>query len=166
MQGALIFITGLSGSGKTTLASEIQKDLLEKYTIKSILLDGDELRACVGNLEYSKDARLAMARYYVNIAKILYHQGFIVLLSTISMFDEIRNFNRQNFKNYLEIFLDVSLDIRQKRDSKNFFKHNVQNMAGVDQALELPTSSDMILKDNFDINKSKTQIIEKILKMI
>ncbi|HEG0462003.1 TPA: adenylyl-sulfate kinase, partial [Campylobacter jejuni] len=140
MSGVLVYITGLSGSGKTTLAKELQKELILQ-NIYPILLDGDELRACINNANYDIKNRMEMAMFYVKIAKMLYNQGFIVILSTISMFDSIREFNRNSFQNYLEIFLDVSFEIRKKRDSKNFFKNKMENMAGIDQILELPKKS-------------------------
>ncbi|MCV3482451.1 adenylyl-sulfate kinase [Campylobacter sp. CNRCH_2014_0184h] len=165
MQGVLVFITGLSGSGKTTLAYALQEYLQKEYHKKSIVLDGDELRACVENFEYTKNSRLKMAKYYIKLSQILYKQNFIVILSTISMFDEIRDYNRQNFARYLEIFLDVSLDIRKQRDSKNFFKQKITNIAGVDQTLEFPKTSDIVLKDNFQIQtnvKTIANIIDKL----
>ncbi|EAK4079258.1 adenylyl-sulfate kinase, partial [Campylobacter jejuni] len=154
MSGVLVYITGLSGSGKTTLAKELQKELILQ-NIYPILLDGDELRACINNANYDIKNRMEMAMFYVKIAKMLYNQGFIVILSTISMFDSIREFNRNCFQNYLEIFLDVSFEIRKKRDSKNFFKNKMENMAGIDQILELPKKSHIVLKDDFDINNAK-----------
>ncbi|WP_044794502.1 adenylyl-sulfate kinase, partial [Campylobacter jejuni] len=161
MSGVLVYITGLSGSGKTTLAKELQKELILQ-NIYPILLDGDELRACINNANYDIKNRMEMAMFYVKIAKMLYNQGFIVILSTISMFDSIREFNRNSFQNYLEIFLDVSFEIRKKRDSKKFFKNKIENMAGIDQILELPKKSHIVLKDDFDINNAKILIINKI----
>ncbi|MCW1316552.1 adenylyl-sulfate kinase [Campylobacter jejuni] len=119
MSGVLVYITGLSGSGKTTLAKELQKELILQ-NIYPILLDGDELRACINNANYDIKNRMEMAMFYVKIAKMLYNQGFIVILSTISMFDSIREFNRNCFQNYLEIFLDVSFEIRKKEIVKIF----------------------------------------------
>ncbi|EOH5453936.1 adenylyl-sulfate kinase, partial [Campylobacter jejuni] len=144
MSGVLVYITGLSGSGKTTLAKELQKELILQ-NIYPILLDGDELRACINNANYDIKNRMEMAMFYVKIAKMLYNQGFIVILSTISMFDSIREFNRNSFQNYLEIFLDISFEIRKKRDSKKFFKNKIENMAGIDQILELPKKSHIVL---------------------
>ncbi|EAL2421986.1 adenylyl-sulfate kinase [Campylobacter jejuni] len=165
MSGVLVYITGLSGSGKTTLAKELQKELILQ-NIYPILLDGDELRACINNANYDIKNRMEMAMFYVKIAKMLYNQGFIVILSTISMFDSIREFNRNSFQNYLEIFLDVSFEIRKKRDSKKFFKNKIENMAGIDQILELPKKSHIVLKDDFDINNAKILIINKILNFV
>ncbi len=159
MEYGLIFITGLSGSGKSTLSQELIKQLQIKNNIKAIWLDGDLLRECVGNIDYSKEGRENMAMYYVRTAKMLVEQGFLVVLSTISMFDSVRKFNRDNIKNYIEIYLNVSKDILAKRDSKGFYKNNANNMAGINQEIELPTKSDLIFCDNYDINEAITQIL-------
>ncbi|OCR97721.1 adenylylsulfate kinase [Campylobacter fetus subsp. testudinum] len=160
LQGALIYITGFSGSGKSTLARQVVSNLQTSKGIKAIFLDGDSLRECVHNFDYTSDGRLSMAMYYVKIAKILVDQGFVVVLATISMFDKVREFNLENFKVYLEIFLDVSLEIRQKRDSKNFFKNNTVNMAGLHQEAELPKNSHLVFKDEVDTAFASSKILE------
>lgn len=162
MQGALIFITGLSGSGKSTLAKEVINALDKELNIKAIYLDGDILRECVGNLDYSTNGRLDAAMYYVRVAKMLVEQGFVVVLSTISMFDVVREFNQKNIANYLEVFLDVSLEIRKMRDSKGFFAQKENNMAGVNQEVELPKNSHLVFKDDFDREVACSAILSYI----
>ena len=163
MQGTLVYITGLSGSGKSTLAKGVVNDLLNLFKIHAIYLDGDLLRSCVSNDNYTLQGRLEMASYYVKVAKLLVDQGFIVVLSTISMFEAVRTFNRENFENYLEVFLDVSEEIRKNRDPKDFYKSNIQNMAGLNQVIELPTKSHLVFKDNYDIRCASKNIVEKII---
>lgn len=165
MQGVLIYITGLSGSGKTTLAKQVVKIIETKYKKKPIFLDGDVLRECVVNNDYSIQGRFNMASYYVKVAKILVEQGFIVVLSTISMFHKVRAFNRDNFENYLEVYLEVSEQIRKERDPKNFYKNNILDMAGLNQSVELPQNSDLVLKDNFSIKIACEKILEKLKKL-
>lgn len=159
-KSGLIFITGLSGSGKSTLAKALIQKIDEVYNTKAIFLDGDVLRECVGNTDYSKDGREKMSMYYVRIAKMLVEQGFIVVLATISMFESIRKFNRENFTNYLEVYLNVNVDILRLRDSKGYYKDGVDNMAFM-QGLVAPTQSDLVFYDNFDSKKAIDEILEK-----
>ncbi|QOQ97859.1 adenylyl-sulfate kinase [Helicobacter winghamensis] len=159
MQGALVYITGLSGSGKTTLAKAVVKQIENTLGIKSIFLDGDILRECVVNNDYSTQGRFNMASYYVKVAKLLVDQGFVVVLSTISMFDKVRAFNVENFKHYLEVYLEVSEEIRKQRDPKDFYKRNTIDMAGFNQSVELPKNSHLIFKDNFDINSACEKVL-------
>lgn len=165
MQGFLIYVTGLSGAGKSTLIGQIIKDLQRKYNIKAIALDGDILRECVGSVDYSQNGRLKMAMYYVRTAKMLCEQGFVVVLGTISMFDEVRRFNKENFKNYLEVFLDVKENIRKQRDSKGFFKNKTSDMAGVDQKIELPKNSDFVFKDEYDLESASAMILKRFTQI-
>ncbi len=160
-KSGLIFITGLSGSGKSTLAKALIQKINEAYNAKAIFLDGDSLRECVGNTDYSKDGREKMSMYYVRTAKMLVEQGFLVVLATISMFESIREFNRENFANYLEVYLNVNVDILRSRDSKGYYKNNVDNMAFM-QGLVTPTQSDLVFYDNFDSKKAIDEILEKI----
>lgn len=159
-KSGLIFITGLSGSGKSTLAKALIQKINEVYNTKAIFLDGDVLRECVGNTDYSKDGREKMSMYYVRTAKMLVEQGFIVVLATISMFESIRKFNRENFTNYLEVYLNVNVDILRLRDSKGYYKDGVDNMAFM-QGLVAPTQSDLVFYDNFDSKKAIDEILEK-----
>ncbi|RDU67013.1 adenylyl-sulfate kinase [Helicobacter didelphidarum] len=163
MQG-LIFITGLSGSGKSTLSYALIERLYKNLGIKAILLDGDSLRECVGNTDYSKEGRERMSMYYMKTAQMLVNQGFIVVLASISMFENTRQFGRHNIPNYLEIYLEVSKEILASRDSKGLYKNNEANIAGINQNIELPTSSDIVLKDKFDRENVLKIILAKIKK--
>ena len=60
--------------------------------------------------------------YYVHTAKMLVEQIFIMVLATISMFESIWKFNRENFTNHLEVYLNVNVDILRLRDSKGYYK--------------------------------------------
>ena len=100
--GTVYWITGLSGAGKTTIGKLFfDKIKLKKETV--IFLDGDELRNAFGNdLGYSRDERFKCAMRYSKICQLLSNQGQDIVICTISMFDEVRNWNRQNIKNYKE----------------------------------------------------------------
>ena len=153
MNGIVIWITGLSGAGKTTLAIELVNRL--RVTVsKTIFLDGDELRKIfdsdISELdEYSRDSRLAMAFKYANLCKMLYSQGFSVVVATISMFDEIYEWNRQNITNYFEVFLKVPLVELRRRDPKSIYKRfdqgDLKNVAGLDLSVDQPLSAHLVL---------------------
>lgn len=161
LDGGLIFITGLSGSGKSTLAKALIKEIEKTFGVKAIFLDGDSLRECMGNVDYSRQGREQMAMYYVRTALMLVQQGFLVVLATISMFKSVRKFNRDSFKNYLEVYLSVDSEILQTRDSKGFYKNNTSNMA-VTQNLELPTQSHLTFYNNFDKNIAISTILSHL----
>ena len=149
----VLWITGLSSSGKTTLARSFFKRYKE-LNPNLIFLDGDDLRSIMfpnkeGQLHYSRNERLELALKYSALCKLLFSQGISVVISTISMFEEVYNWNRNNLDNYIEIFLDIPLDILRARDPKNIYKKFdrklIKNVAGLDLLVDIPKSSDLVV---------------------
>ena len=88
-----------------------------------IHLDGDKLREIFGVVErnsqnYDRNARLGLAMKYSKLTNVLCSQGFTVVVSTISMFNEIYDWNRTNLPNYFEVYLKIPLDELRRRDPK------------------------------------------------
>ena len=154
-KGILYWITGLSGAGKTTIGSSLYYELLEKKD-NVVLLDGDILKKIVGSdLGYSYAERFERAKRYSNLCKMLVDQGMVVIICTIAMFDEIREWNRQNINGYVEIFLDVDMDVLRKRNQKGLYSKQqlggVMNLAGVDMETQLPQNPDIVINNDGSI---------------
>ena len=115
----VIWITGLSGAGKTTLAKELVSQLATENK-EPILLDGDQLREIFFDSSnqaisaHDRSSRLALALKYSGLARLLSEQGFWVIVATISLFKEVHDWNRKNFKNYYEVFLDTPIEELRK----------------------------------------------------
>lgn len=149
MKGRLFWITGLSGAGKTTIGTILYQSLKERYP-NTVLLDGDVLRQVFGNdLGYSKEERFACAMRYARLCKLLTEQGIFVVCCTISMFDEVRKWNRENILDYTEIYIKVPIEILKKRNQKNLYEDvkrgTAENVVGMDLELELPKHPDVVL---------------------
>ena len=152
MNGRLYWVTGLSGAGKTTIGQLLYQNLKEKYP-NTVIFDGDALRQAFGNdLGYSKEDRFQCAMRYSRLCKLLVEQGIHVVCCTISMFDEIREWNRSNIDNYSEIYIEVPLSVLEERNQKNLYKEvrsgNTKNVVGMDLELELPKNPDICLFNN------------------
>lgn len=116
-KGTLYWITGLSGAGKTTIGNRLYYQMKQKC-INTVILDGDILKKIAGkDLGYGREERLERAYRYCALCMLLTNQGINVIICTIAMFDEIRDWNRQNIENYVEIFLDVNRFAPQKGDN-------------------------------------------------
>lgn len=78
---------------------------------------------------------------------MLTDQGIVVVCCTISMYDEVRAWNRENNSNYVEVFLNVPMSILRKRDQKglysNYSKGIQHNVAGEDLTIEFPKNPDV-----------------------
>lgn len=165
LDGTLYWITGLSGAGKTTIGNALYYEL-KKNKKNVILLDGDILKQIVGNdLGYTNEDRLKRAKRYAYLCKTLTDQGMIVICCTIAMFDEVREWNRDNNRAYVEVFLDVNLEILKERDQRGLYskleKGEMSNIAGIDISAELPKHPDILL--NNDGSKSVKECVNIIL---
>ncbi len=121
--GCVYWITGLSGAGKTTLG-KILFSKIQKSEFPVVMLDGDDMRVVLGvesGSLYSREERLLLARKYSRLTKLLSEQGLNVVVTTISMFEEVYEWNRENIEKYVEIFLDVPIDELRKRDVKGVY---------------------------------------------
>jgi adenylylsulfate kinase-like enzyme len=145
----VLWITGLSGSGKTTFSQEV---IAQSPRFRWIHLDGDELRPILAKEQkYDKNSRLDLAKTYSKLASLISSQGHNVIVSTISLFKEIHEWNRQNIKDYYEIFIDVDIELLQKRDIRRVYSSSLGiNVMGLDLEYDKPINPDYIFKQIFD----------------
>lgn len=119
----IFWLTGMPGAGKTTLA----KALLDKFKQaqhKVIHLDGDELRQALQNKDYSREGRIQLAASYARLSIMLQKQQFPVIVSTVSLFHEIQQWNRDHIPCYVEVFLATADDVLQRRDQKQLYSED------------------------------------------
>ena len=160
-KGILYWITGLSGAGKTTIGNRLYYKM-KSQKINTIILDGDILKRIAGkDLGYGREERLERAYRYSTLCKILTDQGINVIICTIAMFDEIRDWNRNNIENYVEVFLDVELEVLKTRNRKGLYSKKKGNIAGIDVAIEYPKNPDIVIK-----NDGKEFLEENIQKIL
>lgn len=157
------WVTGLSGAGKTTTGKLLVDHLSQSQP--TVWLDGDKLREVFGNdLGYETEDRLKGAWRYARLCKLLSDQGITVVCCTIAMFHQIRDWNRDNFIQYREIYLEVPLEVLQERDQKGLYSQVAQgvisNVVGVDSSVELPRNYD--LKIINDGRWTPEQVLEEI----
>lgn len=153
--GGLVWITGYSGAGKTTVAQKVYEELYS-LNIPSVLLDGDDIRSILGErFGHDMEDRRQLASVYGRLCKKLADSGITVVIATIAMFEAVRKENRLSNTRYLEVFLDVPLEIRIERDPKGLYKaaavrgaSNRENTLG----LEEPENPDLVIHNFGDIS--------------
>lgn len=149
----VIWVIGLSGAGKTTLGKELVRQWREEQP-QTVLVDGDEVREIFGNLEegskgspYSIEARRRNAERMVALCSFLDKQGINVVCCILSIFQEMRDANRERFSSYYEVFMDASIEALQQRDPKGYYtaakQGQLSELVGVDIPFERPTGSDL-----------------------
>ena len=160
-KGTLYWVTGLSGAGKTTIGTRLYYQMKQKED-NIVLLDGDILKQIAGkDLGYEREARIERGYRYSNLCKVLTDQSIHVIICTIAMYDEIRDWNRKNIENYVEVFLDVDMETLRKRNRKGLYSAN-NNVAGINVEVEFPKTPDIVIVN--DGTGSLEEDVRKILE--
>ncbi len=166
----VVWIIGLSGAGKTTLASEVVARVrCEQKNV--VLIDGDVVREVFGNdLGHTMKDRRTNAQRICQLGKLLDDQGIHVVCAILSLFPETRKWNRENLKNYYEVFIDSPLQHLVQRDSKGIYRRfnegEIRDVAGMDIEFPRPDNADLIINNihSKEVLLSFTQpIVDKIL---
>lgn len=165
-KGIVYWITGLAGAGKSTIGSALYYELRKKQN-NVVILDGDILKQLAGG-GYSESERRARAEKYSILCKTLADQGITVIICTIAMFQSVRDWNRKYIERYVEVFLDVPVEILSQRDKKGLYsrqrKGMLKDVAGLDVKAEFPVNPSIILKN--DGGMSVTECVDCIKNYI
>jgi cytidine diphosphoramidate kinase len=145
----VIWLTGLSGAGKTALSDALIA--AAKPNLPTLVrLDGDVIRAIFGaDLGYSEPERVVQIKRIQALAKELDQQGFVVLVAALYSHPDLLAWNRANFSDYFEIYLDTSLEEVQRRDSKGLYRRAragaQRDVVGIDIPWHAPRNADLAL---------------------
>lgn len=165
----LIWFTGLSGSGKSTIANGVEYEL-HKQRVKTYTLDGDNIRRGLNSdLTFTPEDRSENIRRIGETANLMIDAGIIVLAAFVSPYKKDRERVKKIVKdvNFIEIFVNTSLELCEQRDVKGLYKKaragEIKNMTGVSDKYENPENPDLeISTDNETIDASVAKVLTLI----
>ncbi len=167
-RGTVLWFTGLSGSGKSTVANAVEKKLNEMGRL-TYLLDGDNVRSGLcADLGFSDQDRQENIRRVSQVAKLFLDANLITLVSFISPFRAERRFARDLMgADFIEVFVDATLDTCEQRDPKGLYKKARQGLisdfTGISSHYEAPEHPEIILKTG---EKTIEACAEKVLEYL
>ncbi len=165
----LMWFTGLSGSGKSTIANALEHKL-HALGYKTYALDGDNIRKGINKgLTFSPEDRTENIRRIAEVANLLVDSGIIVLAAFVSPYKK----DRENIRrivgndNFVEIFVNTSLEECEQRDVKGLYKKaragEIKDFTGVNAPYEAPDSPDVeIITDDLTLDQCVEAVFQKI----
>jgi len=172
-KGATIWFTGLSGSGKSTIAFTLEHALVERGHL-TYVLDGDNIRHGLNkNLGFSAADREENIRRIGEVARLFADTGAIALTSFISPYrkdrDRARAIHQESGLPFIEILVDVPVEVCETRDPKGLYKKARAALAegkgmgftGVDDPYEPPLAPELVLNnDRISPQEAAAQVID------
>jgi adenylylsulfate kinase len=166
-RGFTLWFTGLSGAGKTTIAEIVEHELKERGRRVEVL-DGDIVRTNLSKgLGFSREDRNINVLRIGFVANLLTRNGVAVIVSAISPYKEARDQVRRRIIDFVEVFVDVPLEVAAERDVKGLYKKafagEIEQFTGVSDPYEPPAAPELHIKtDEEEPRESARRVILKL----
>ncbi|SCU94800.1 LADA_0G11364g1_1 [Lachancea dasiensis] len=153
-KGATVWLTGLSASGKSTIACALEQLLLQQG-ISAYRLDGDNVRFGLNkDLGFSEKDRNENIRRISEVSRLFADSCTISVTSFISPYradrESARALHKDSDLKFVEVFVDVPLEIAEQRDPKGLYKKAregvIKEFTGISAPYEAPETPEIHLR--------------------
>lgn len=168
--GFTLWFTGLPCSGKSTLAQLVAAEL-ERRGRGVEILDGDVVRThLTKGLGFSKEDRDENIRRIGFVCGLLSKHGAVAIAAAISPYRAIRDELRSSVVNFVEVYVNTSLETCIQRDVKGMYKKalagEIRNFTGVDDPYEPPLQPELVIETEKELPAtSAARILTMLEKM-
>ena len=168
-RGQVIWLTGLSGAGKSTIAMALERRLFDDGR-QVYVLDGAIVRTGLcQDLGFSSEDRSENIRRIGEVARIMANSGLCVIVAFISPFrvdrDRVRDAMPEDC--FIEVYVNASLEVCQKRDTKGLYaraiKGEIGDFTGISSPYEPPASPEVELNTD---RLSETEAVDRVLSFL
>jgi adenylylsulfate kinase len=166
-KGFTLWLTGLPCAGKSTLAQSLAHELRKRGHGVEVL-DGDVVRThlCKG-LGFSKADRDENIRRIGFVCGLLTRHGAVAIAAAISPYRAIREEVRASISNFVEVYVNASVETCIQRDVKGLYKKalagELKGFTGVDDPYEPPLNPELVIETEKESPAiSATRILRKL----
>jgi len=167
----VLWFTGLPLSGKSTIA-DIVYEKLERYDhIPVQRLDSKDIRDMIPDIGYTRSERVIHLKRVAFLIKTLQSNSISVIASFVSPYRDIREYIRNNTKNFVEIYVKADVEDCKKRDYKGVYekaeKGELANLTGVHEPYEEPKNPELILDtERYSAEELADKVYEYVIKRL
>jgi len=171
-KGLTLWLTGLSGSGKTTIAKALVGKISKHNPDFAIeMLDGDEIREHLNkDLSFSREDRITNIQRIAFLAGKISKHNVLVIVPVIAPYKEARDLAKTYSQNFLEVYINASLEKVEERDVKGLYKKaragEIKNFTGITDPYEVPDNPDLVINtENENIEESTEKLLNKLIEL-
>ena len=112
-------------------------------------LDGDVIRQRLSTgLGFSQEDRDENIRRIGFVAELVTRHGVIVLVSAVSPYREVRDEMRHRIGNFLEVYVQATLEVCEQRDLKGIYRRartgELDHVTGINDPYEPPLTPEVV----------------------
>ena len=165
--GLMVWFTGLSGAGKSTLARGVCREVAARG-FPTELLDADEVRKHLSRgLGFRPEDRMENVRRLGYVAGLLTRHGVVTLVAAMSPDRSVRDEIRQQTGSFVEVFVDVPVEICERRDPVGLYRRfrsgEIHNVSGLDDPYEPPLQPEVHCLTAFETVEESVAKVSRVV---
>ena len=155
------------------MAVALEQELIARGNI-CYRLDGDNVRLGINkNLGFTAEDRHENIRRIGEVSKLFVDTGVIALSSFISPYradrDEVRALHEAANMDFIEVYVDCSLEEAERRDPKGLYKKaragEIKGFTGIDDPYEEPKNPEIHLhSDQMTLEEEVNLLLEELTR--
>ncbi len=168
-RGFTVWFTGLPCAGKSTLARALEEQL-RSIGRQVEVLDGDEVRTrLTKGLGFSRADRDENIRRIAYVARLLTRVRAVAIVAAVSPYREIRDEARAEIGNFIEVYVECSLEECIRRDVKGMYaralRGEIPNFTGVSDPYEPPLCPEVTVDTGAEeVGESLSKILHQLAR--